>query len=116
MTKRETLMEILHTLAPYEHLVEQTQKVFNVLMEGACVQYEVILSDFIPSSKIKIIKAIRDYRDIGLREVKEMVERCLELPEVVLSTEEKDKALGLASALRSAGGVVTLSEKEYKDL
>jgi len=99
----DKLITLLEITAPHEHLVEQSQALFDTIMQEIGICYQVLLGTYVPANKIKIIKALRDHMDIGLREAKELVESCEHEDQVVLTTANKRKAESLFRELNNYG-------------
>ena len=67
-------------------------------------EFDVVLKSF-GSSKLNVIKAIREITGLGLKEAKDMVEGC---PKPVKEGIAKDEAEKLKSELEAAGATVEI--------
>lgn len=67
-------------------------------------EFSVVLEDF-GSSKINVIKAVREVTSLGLREAKELVESA---PTAVREGISKDEASEIQKKLQEAGATVAL--------
>lgn len=67
-------------------------------------EFSVVLEDF-GSSKINVIKAVREVTSLGLREAKELVESA---PKAVREGISKDEASEVQKKLQEAGATVAL--------
>ena len=67
-------------------------------------EFSVVLEDF-GSSKINVIKAVREVTSLGLREAKELVESA---PKAVREGISKDEASEIQKKLQEAGATVAL--------
>ena len=66
--------------------------------------FDVILAGF-GDKKIQVIKVVRSFSGLGLKEAKEAVESCPKLLKEGVSMEEADK---IKSEIEEAGGAVTI--------
>ena len=80
------------TAAPQEEEVEKTS-------------FDVVLKDM-GGNKIQVIKAVRSFTSLGLREAKELVESA---PKTVKEGATKEEAEKIKKALEDAGGTVELT-------
>ncbi|XP_031272958.1 uncharacterized protein LOC116131444 [Pistacia vera] len=67
--------------------------------------FDVKLEKFDASAKIKIIKEVRTFTDLGLKEAKDMVEK---VPVVVKKGATKEEADSIAQKLKELGATVVL--------
>jgi large subunit ribosomal protein L7/L12 len=68
-------------------------------------EFDVVLESFEASSKIKVLKAVREATGLGLGDAKTMVEAA---PKTIKEGVSKDDAEALKKAIEAAGGKVTL--------
>ena len=122
---REEIVEALKEMPALElsELVKELEEVFvvsaaaPVMVAGAAgapagdagaadekSEFDVILEGF-GDNKIAVIKAVRDFTGLGLKEAKELVEGA---PSPVQEGVAKDKAEEMKSQLEEAGAAVTL--------
>lgn len=67
--------------------------------------FDVRIDKFDASAKIKVIKEVRGFTDLGLKEAKELVEKT---PVVVKKGVTKEEAEAIAAKLKTAGATVVL--------
>lgn len=67
--------------------------------------FDVKLENFEAASKIKVIKEIRAFTDLGLKEAKDLVEKA---PVVVKKGLTKDEAEKIIEKLKAVGAIVSL--------
>lgn len=67
--------------------------------------FDVKLEKFDAGSKIKIIKEVRTFTDLGLKEAKELVEKA---PVVLKSGVPKEEAEQLIEKLKSVGATASM--------
>ena len=68
-------------------------------------EFEVVLESFDASSKIKVLKEVRNATGLGLGEAKALVEAA---PKTIKEGASKEDAEALKKAIESVGGKVTL--------
>ena len=68
-------------------------------------EFEVVLESFDASSKIKVLKEVRNATGLGLGEAKALVEAA---PKTIKEGATKDDAEALKKAIEAVGGKVTL--------
>ena len=68
-------------------------------------EFDVVLAGFDAAQKIKVIKAVRELTNLGLKEAKEVVEGA---PKAVLEGAKKEDAEAAKEKLEAAGAAVTL--------
>jgi large subunit ribosomal protein L7/L12 len=68
-------------------------------------EFEVVLESFEASSKIKVLKEVRNATGLGLGEAKALVEAA---PKTIKEGATKDDAEALKKAIEAVGGKVTL--------
>jgi len=68
-------------------------------------EFDVVLDSFEASSKIKVLKAVREATGLGLGDAKAMVESA---PKTIKEGISKDDAEALKKAIEEAGGKVSL--------
>jgi len=68
-------------------------------------EFEVVLESFDASSKIKVLKEVRNATGLGLGEAKALVEAA---PKTIKEGAAKDDAEALKKAIEAVGGKVTL--------
>ena len=68
-------------------------------------EFEVVLESFEASSKIKVLKEVRNATGLGLGEAKALVEAA---PKTIKEGATKEDAEALKKAIESVGGKVTL--------
>ena len=68
-------------------------------------EFEVVLESFDASSKIKVLKEVRNATGLGLGEAKALVEAA---PKTIKEGASKDEAEALKKAIEEVGGKVTL--------
>jgi len=66
--------------------------------------FDVVLTSF-GEKKIQVIKAVRSFTTLGLKEAKELVESC---PKAVKEEASKEEAEKIKAAIEEAGGTVEL--------
>ena len=67
--------------------------------------FDVKLEKFDAAAKIKVIKEVRAFTDLGLKEAKELVEKA---PVIVKKQITKDEAEKIAAKLKEVGATVVL--------
>jgi large subunit ribosomal protein L7/L12 len=67
--------------------------------------FDVRIDKFDAAAKIKVIKEVRGFTDLGLKEAKELVEKA---PVVVKKGLTKEEAEAIAAKLKAAGATVVL--------
>ncbi|NP_001131197.2 50S ribosomal protein L7/L12-like [Zea mays] len=67
--------------------------------------FDVRLEKFDAAAKIKIIKEIRTFTDLGLKEAKELVEKA---PVVLKQSLTKEEAEAIIAKIKAAGGVAVM--------
>lgn len=67
--------------------------------------FDVKIDKFDAAAKIKVIKEVRSFTDLGLKEAKELVEKA---PVVVKKGVTKEEAEAIAAKLKAAGATVVL--------
>ncbi|RLM78929.1 60S ribosomal protein L7/L12 isoform 1 [Panicum miliaceum] len=67
--------------------------------------FDVKLEKFDAAAKIKIIKEIRTFTDLGLKEAKELVEKA---PVVLKQSLTKEEAEAIIEKIKTAGGVAVM--------
>ena len=90
-------------------LVHEIEDVFGVSAAAAVAaeektEFDVVLTGF-GDQKIKVIKAVRELTNLGLKEAKEVVEGA---PKAVLEGAKKEDAEAAKEKLEAAGAAVTL--------
>ncbi len=126
--KTDEILESLKTLSLLEasELVKQIEEAFGVsaaatagvaiAAPGAAAasggdaaeektEFDVVLESFEASSKIKVLKAVREATGLGLGDAKAMVEAA---PKTIKEGISKDDAEALKKAIEEAGGKVSL--------
>ena len=68
-------------------------------------EFDVVLESFEASSKIKVLKAVREATGLGLGDAKALVEAA---PKLVKEGISKDDAEALKKAIEEVGGKVTI--------
>ncbi len=68
-------------------------------------EFEVVLESFEASSKIKVLKEVRNATGLGLGEAKALVEAA---PKTIKEGATKEDAEALKKAIEAVGGKVTL--------
>ena len=68
-------------------------------------EFEVVLESFDASSKIKVLKEVRNATGLGLGEAKALVEAA---PKTIKEGATKEDAEALKKAIEAVGGIVTL--------
>ena len=68
-------------------------------------EFDVVLESFEASSKIKVLKAVREATGLGLGDAKAMVEAA---PKTIKEGVSKDDAEALKKAIEEVGGKVTI--------
>ena len=72
---------------------------------GEKTEFEVVLESFDASSKIKVLKEVRNATGLGLGEAKALVEAA---PKTIKEGATKEDAEALKKAIEAVGGKVTL--------
>lgn len=67
--------------------------------------FDVKLEKFDPATKIKVIKEVRAFTSLGLKEAKELVER---IPAIVKAGVAKEEAEQMVEKLKAVGGTAVL--------
>ena len=128
-TKTDEILESLKTLSLLEasELVKQIEDTFGVSAAASAgvvmaapgaaaaggsaeaeeekTEFDVVLESFEASSKIKVLKAVREATGLGLGDAKAMVEAA---PKTIKEGIGKDDAESLKKAIEDAGGKVSL--------
>ena len=126
-TKTDQILESLKSLSLLEaaELVKQIEDAFGVSAAASAgvvmatpaaasaeaepteeqTEFAVHLDGFEPTSKIKVLKAIREATGMGLGDVKVMVEK---VPALLKEGLPKDAAEDLKKKIEAAGGKATL--------
>lgn len=125
-TTTDQILESLKTLSLLEasELVKQIEDTFGVSaaasagvvmaapaaggaaeVEEEKTEFDVVLESFDASSKIKVLKAVREATGLGLGEAKALVEAA---PKTVKEGISKDDAEALKKAIEDVGGKVTV--------
>ena len=125
--KTDEILESLKTLSLLEasELVKQIEEAFGVSAAASAgvvmaapgaaagggeaaeekTEFDVVLESFEASSKIKVLKAVREATGLGLGDAKAMVEAA---PKAITEGVSKDEAEALKKAIEEVGGKVTL--------
>ena len=125
--KTDEILESLKTLSLLEasELVKQIEEAFGVSAAASAgvvmaapgaaagggeaaeekTEFDVVLESFEASSKIKVLKAVREATGPGLGDAKAMVEAA---PKAIKEGVSKDEAEALKKAIEEVGGKVTL--------
>ena len=126
--KTDEILESLKTLSLLEasELVKQIEEAFGVSAAASAgvvmaapgaaaggggeaaeekTEFDVVLESFDASSKIKVLKAVREATGLGLGDAKAMVEAA---PKTIKEGVSKDDAEALKKAIEEVGGKVTL--------
>ena len=127
--KTEEILESLKTLSLLEasELVKQIEDAFGVSAAASAgvvmaapgaaasgdgadaaeekTEFEVVLESFDASSKIKVLKEVRNATGLGLGEAKALVEAA---PKTIKEGATKEDAEALKKAIEAVGGKVTL--------
>ncbi len=128
-TKTDEILESLKKLSLLEasELVKQIEEAFGVSAAASAgvvvaapgaaaggsgdaaaeekTEFDVVLESFEASSKIKVLKAVREATGLGLGDAKAMVEAA---PKTIKEGMAKDEAESLKKAIEEVGGKVTL--------
>ncbi len=127
-TKTDQILDSLKTLSLLEasELVKQIEEAFGVSAAASAgvvmaapgaaagggadaaeekTEFDVVLDGFEASSKIKVLKAVREATGLGLGDAKAMVEAA---PKTIKEGISKDDAEALKKAIEEVGGKVTL--------
>ena len=128
-TKTEEILESLKTLSLLEasELVKQIEEAFGVSAAASAgvvmaapgaaaggdsaeaaeekTEFEIVLESFEASSKIKVLKEVRNATGLGLGEAKALVEAA---PKTIKEGATKEDAEALKKAIEAVGGKVTL--------
>uniref|UniRef100_A0A453NKP5 Large ribosomal subunit protein bL12 C-terminal domain-containing protein n=2 Tax=Aegilops tauschii TaxID=37682 RepID=A0A453NKP5_AEGTS len=67
--------------------------------------FDVKLEKFEAAAKIKIIKEIRTFTDLGLKDAKELVEKA---PVILKQSLTKEEAEAIIAKIKAAGGVAVM--------
>ena len=129
MSKIDEIMEQLQTLTLLEaaELVEKIEETFGVdasagggmvMMPGAAggggeateaaeekTEFDLFLADVPADKKIAILKLVRNFTGLGLKESKEIVDS---VPKLIKEGVSKAEAEGLQKEIEEAGGKVTI--------
>ena len=125
--KTDEILESLKSLSLLEasELVKQIEEAFGVSAAASAgvvmaapgaaggggdaaeekTEFDVVLESFEASSKIKVLKAVREATGLGLGDAKAMVEAA---PKTIKEGIGKDDAESLKKAIEEAGGKVSL--------
>ena len=125
--KTDEILESLKSLSLLEasELVKQIEEAFGVSAAASAgvvmaapgaaagggeaaeekTEFDVVLESFEASSKIKVLKAVREATGLGLGDAKAMVEAA---PKAIKEGVSKDEAEALKKAIEEVGGKVTL--------
>ena len=126
--KTDEILESLKSLSLLEasELVKQIEEAFGVSAAASAgvvmaapgaaggdsaeaaeekTEFEVVLDSFDASSKIKVLKEVRNATGLGLGEAKALVEAA---PKTIKEGVTKDDAEALKKAIEAVGGKVTL--------
>ena len=68
-------------------------------------EFEVTLAEVPADKKIPILKLVRNFTGLGLKESKEIVDN---VPKVLKESASKDEAEGIQKEIEAAGGKVTI--------
>ena len=117
---REEIIEALKEMSLLEasELVKAIEDTFGVSAAAAAApaaaaaaapveektEFDVVMTEF-GAEKIKVIKAVRELTNLGLKEAKEVVEGA---PKAVLEGAKKEDAEAAKEKLEAAGAAVTL--------
>ena len=127
--KTDEILESLKSLSLLEasELVKQIEEAFGVSAAASAgvvmaapgaagagggeaaeekTEFDVVLESFEASSKIKVLKAVREATGLGLGDAKAMVEAA---PKTIKEGASKDDAEALKKSIEEAGGKVTLT-------
>ena len=125
-TKTDEILESLKSLSLLEasELVKQIEEAFGVSAAASAgvvmaapgaaaggevaeekTEFDVVLESFEASSKIKVLKAVREATGLGLGDAKALVEAA---PKLVKEGISKDDAEALKKAIEEVGGKVTI--------
>ena len=125
-TKTDEILESLKSLSLLEasELVKQIEEAFGVSAAASAgvvmaapgaaaggevaeekTEFDVVLESFEASSKIKVLKAVREATGLGLGDAKALVEAA---PKLVKEGASKDDAEALKKAIEEVGGKVTI--------
>jgi ribosomal protein L7/L12 len=89
--------------APVEKKVEKEEKKEEKKQEK--LQYDLELSSFDAAKKIALIKEVRVFTNLGLKEAKELVEKA---PTIILKGVKKDDTEAIVKKLTDNGAKITL--------
>jgi large subunit ribosomal protein L7/L12 len=126
--KTDEILESLKSLSLLEasELVKQIEEAFGVSAAASAgvvmaapgaagagggeaaeekTEFDVVLESFEASSKIKVLKAVREATGLGLGDAQAMVEAA---PKTIKEGASKDDAEALKKSIEEAGGKVTL--------
>ena len=124
--KTDEILESLKSLSLLEasELVKQIEEAFGVSAAASAgvvmaapgaaaggevaeekTEFDVVLESFEASSKIKVLKAVREATGLGLGDAKALVEAA---PKLVKEGISKDDAEALKKAIEEVGGKVTI--------
>ena len=125
-TKTDEILESLKSLSLLEasELVKQIEEAFGVSAAASAgvvmaapgaaaggevaeekTEFDVVLESFEASSKIKVLKAVREATGLGLGDAKALVEAA---PKLVKEGVSKDDAEALKKSIEEVGGKVTI--------
>jgi ribosomal protein L7/L12 len=89
-----------------DHLVKRGHKEIAYVGGPLEIQtYELRLEGFDAASKIKVIKEIRTFTDLGLKEAKELVEKA---PAVIKGGLSKEEAQAIVERMKAIGAKVVM--------
>jgi ribosomal protein L7/L12 len=91
------------TAAPTDKKVEKKEEKKEEKQEKA--QYDLELTSFDSAKKIALIKEVRVYTNLGLKEAKELVEKA---PTVIMKGVKKDDTEAIIKKLSESGAKITL--------
>lgn len=91
--------------APVEKKVEKMEEQAKQPEVKEKAAYDIELTSFDQAKKIALIKEVRAYTNLGLKESKELVEKA---PTIILKGVKKDDAEGIQKKLTDNGAKITL--------
>ncbi|XP_074586198.1 uncharacterized protein LOC141841898 [Curcuma longa] len=83
----------------------QAAEAASVVEEKEKTAFDIKLEKFDAAAKIKIIKEVRTFTDLGLKEAKELVEKA---PVVLKTGVTKEEAEAIAAKLKAVGATIAL--------
>lgn len=83
----------------------QAAEAASVVEEKEKTAFDIKLEKFDAAAKIKVIKEVRTFTDLGLKEAKELVEKA---PVVLKTGVTKEEAEAIASKLKEVGATIAL--------